>query len=321
MPVVVNYPPPSSVVVNEVTGAVTVVQSGRPGAQGEQGVVTATSPATYDAPTQTVGVDQTAIAIQPSQVAGTAVVDSDTRLLPAGGTTGQVLAKASSTNFDTTWVNRVAPAVLVGGGGNATNFPSATHQAGLAITGDIDIRVRGSIGSTSAFHSFAAKDEVTSQRCWAFANTNLGFPQFRWSTDGTSGAYVTVTGGTAFAAGAGVTAWFRVTLDVDNGAGGYEVKFWEAADQPDEPTSWTQVGSTSTGGSTTSIFAGTDALRVGAWNAGNVFSAGTFRRMTLRNGIGGTVVADWRSDIPVLRYNDGLGNVFAITGTGYSFRL
>jgi hypothetical protein len=39
------------------------------GIQGEPGVVTATSPATYDAPTQTVGVDQTAIAIQPSQVA------------------------------------------------------------------------------------------------------------------------------------------------------------------------------------------------------------------------------------------------------------
>jgi hypothetical protein len=80
MPVVVNYPPPSSVVVNEVTGAVTVVQSGKPGPQGIQGVpgvVTATSPATYDAPTQTVGVDETAIAIQPSQVAGTAVVQGD----------------------------------------------------------------------------------------------------------------------------------------------------------------------------------------------------------------------------------------------------
>jgi hypothetical protein len=105
MPVVVNYPPPSSVVVNEVTGAVTVVQSGKPGPQGAPGVVTATSPATYHAPTQTVGVDQTAIAIQPSQVAGTAVVDSDTRLVPAGGSAGQVLVKASATNFDTGWLD------------------------------------------------------------------------------------------------------------------------------------------------------------------------------------------------------------------------
>jgi hypothetical protein len=70
MPVVVNYPPPSSVVVNEVTGAVTVVQSGKPGPPGAPGVVTATSPATYDAPTQTVGVDQTAITLAQSQVTG-----------------------------------------------------------------------------------------------------------------------------------------------------------------------------------------------------------------------------------------------------------
>jgi hypothetical protein len=78
---------------------------GEQGIQGVPGVVTATSPATYDAPTQTVGVDQTAIAIQPSQVAGTAVVDNDTRLLPAGGVTGEVLAKVSGTNYDTTWQN------------------------------------------------------------------------------------------------------------------------------------------------------------------------------------------------------------------------
>jgi hypothetical protein len=37
MPVVVNYPPPSSVVVNEVTGAVTVVAAGPRGVQGVQG--------------------------------------------------------------------------------------------------------------------------------------------------------------------------------------------------------------------------------------------------------------------------------------------
>jgi hypothetical protein len=99
MPVVVNYPPPSSVVVNEVTGAVTVVQSGKPGPQGIQGVpgvVTATSPATYDAPTQTVGVDQTAIAIQPSQVAGTAVVDNDARLTDARTPTAHAASHASA---------------------------------------------------------------------------------------------------------------------------------------------------------------------------------------------------------------------------------
>jgi hypothetical protein len=84
MPVVVNYPPPSSVVVNEVTGAVTVVQSGRPGAPG----------------------------------AGVA----------SGGTTGQVLAKASNTNFDTTWVNQ-------SGGGGGTDVVYVGANDFFASTG------------------------------------------------------------------------------------------------------------------------------------------------------------------------------------------
>jgi hypothetical protein len=49
------------------------------GIQGEPGVVAATSPATYDAPTQTVGVDQTAITLAQSQVTGLAT-DLDAKL-------------------------------------------------------------------------------------------------------------------------------------------------------------------------------------------------------------------------------------------------
>jgi hypothetical protein len=70
MPVVVNYPPPSSVVVNEVTGAVTVVAAGPRGVQGVPGVVTATAPLTYDSGTQTVALDESGIEIAPSQVTG-----------------------------------------------------------------------------------------------------------------------------------------------------------------------------------------------------------------------------------------------------------
>jgi hypothetical protein len=109
MPVVVNYPPPSSVVVNEVTGAVTVVQSGKPGPQGIQGVpgvVTATSPATYDAPTQTVGVDQTAITLAQSQVTGLVASLDDplgigfvSTLADLKGQAGTVVAQANQTYY------------------------------------------------------------------------------------------------------------------------------------------------------------------------------------------------------------------------------
>jgi hypothetical protein len=62
------------------------------GIQGEPGVVTATSPATYDAPTQTVGVDQTAITLAQSQVTG---LETD---LTGKASTTATLTTASFTN-------------------------------------------------------------------------------------------------------------------------------------------------------------------------------------------------------------------------------
>lgn len=237
--------------------------------------------------------------------------------IPAGGATGQVLAKSSGADYDTEWVERANSAVLIGPGSGASNYPSTTSKAAIAITGDLDIRVRCTIASLSAYHAFTAKEDVTSQRCWSFFNTNGDRMQLRWSTDGTFGGLVVVTASASAGVVANTTGWFRVTLDVDNGAGGYEVKFFTGSDGVDEPSSWTQIGTTQTGGSTTSVFAGTDPLRVGNSPGGNVFSSGRFSRMVLRNGIDGSIVADWRGDIPALRYDDGVGNVFVITGTGY----
>ena len=35
-----------------------------------------------------------------------AILEGDSTLVPSGGTTGQVLAKNSGTNYDTTWVTK-----------------------------------------------------------------------------------------------------------------------------------------------------------------------------------------------------------------------
>lgn len=53
----------------------------------------------------TAGLDQTALSIQPSQVVGTAVITTDSKLgaIKVGGTAGQVLAKVSATDYDTAW--------------------------------------------------------------------------------------------------------------------------------------------------------------------------------------------------------------------------
>jgi hypothetical protein len=142
--------------------------------------------------------------------------------------------------------------------------------------------------------------------------------QFRWYPLGTAASEIIANSTASVPFAANETGWVKVTLDVDNGAGGYDVKFYTAADETDDPTVWTQLGSTVTGGSTTAIFAGTETLKIGC-NIGNGFGTGTYRRMVLRNGIDGTVVADWRGDTPTLRYNDQLGNIFVITGTSYSW--
>lgn len=231
---------------------------------------------------------------------------------------------ASELAGDAAFTGAYAPLDLLTGGhkglGTTTtaNYPLTTSKASIEITGDIDIRCRCSIGSLTEFHNFVTKDANDPNRSWSFWNFSTNRPRFRWTPTGLFADFITVTGNTAFSVAAGQTAWFRVTLDVDNGAGGYEVKFWEAPDQIDDPTTWTQVGSTVVGGSTTSISAGTNAINIASFG-GNVWSTGVQRRMRLRDGINGTVVADWRADIPTLRYDDGLGNIWVITGTGYAW--
>ena len=54
--------------------------------------------------------------------------------VPTGGTTGQVLAKASSTNFDTTWLTITGGLSYQGSWNASTNTPTLTSGAGTAGT-------------------------------------------------------------------------------------------------------------------------------------------------------------------------------------------
>jgi hypothetical protein len=77
-----------------------------------------------------------------------------------------------------------------------------------------------------------------------------GALRLTWSADGTNTLNATSP---VLTAAAGSALWVRVTLDVDNGTGGYDAKFFTS----DDGVTWAQFGSTITGGSTTSIFAST----------------------------------------------------------------
>jgi hypothetical protein len=85
---------------------------GEQGPPGPAGVVQADAPITYDADSQTVGIDPSGYVASVNGATGTAVLDTDDvsegtvnlyNRVPTGGVSGQVLAKVSATDYDLTW--------------------------------------------------------------------------------------------------------------------------------------------------------------------------------------------------------------------------
>jgi RNase H-fold protein (predicted Holliday junction resolvase) len=98
----------------------------------------ATSPATYDAGTKTIGVDVSAITIAASQVTGTAVVTSDSRLSDARTPTAHTHAIADSTGLQTALDGKAAT--------------SHTHNVSQIVT---------TVSDKSANYTIVAADENT----------------------------------------------------------------------------------------------------------------------------------------------------------------
>jgi hypothetical protein len=169
-------------------------------------------------------------------------------------------------------------------------------HADFGITGDIDIRAL--VASTdwtpaSTQISISQNNTTGSQAAWQFRLDSAGTLTFTWSVLGTGTTNSTSTVGVPDIAGQPL--WIRVTMDVDNGAVGNDVKFYTSAEAvTTDPASvtWTQLGATVTTAGITSIFDSSSVVTVGttANNAsrwiGNIYYA------EVRNGIGGTIVAN-----------------------------
>lgn len=132
-------------------------------------------------------------------------------------------------------------------------------SANLSITGDIDIRLDIRPDHWDRAQGLANKATNPSQRSWALALNADGTLSLLWSTDGS--ATITKTSTAAVTVPASGRLAVRVTLDVDNGAVGNDVKFYTA---PTISGSWTQLGATVTTAGTTSIFDSTASLEIGA---------------------------------------------------------
>lgn len=197
---------------------------------------------------------------------------------------------------------------LPGVSGNTISIPDAANLD----TTDLDFRMRISLDSPTTTGNYASRLVSDPNRSWLFAytgGTTGARMNLTWYPTGSAASGINV-GGTATYENsytAGQNHWVRVTLDVDNGAGGYEVKFFTAPDSITVPTAWTQVGTTITGGTTTNlplIVAGMGISQSTAF-LGNVY------RAQLMDSINGNTIVDIDTSI----LNDGNVTSFnALTG-------
>lgn len=185
--------------------------------------------------------------------------------------------------------------------GSVGNGFSTPDSAAVSITGDIDIRVKVAMNdwTPAGFPQLVNKSPGGGNYSYQFDIVSDGSLRFVWSTDGTSIVSTASTLPTGFVDGS--THWVRATLDVNyDGAGSpsiFLVQFYTSEDG----TTWTQLGANITGAGSTSIFNSAGALEVGAAQsaiANNL--AGRIHYAEIRNGIDGTVVAefdpsDWSS--------------------------
>ncbi|MGQ4358859.1 hypothetical protein [Streptomyces sp. SAS_272] len=174
--------------------------------------------------------------------------------------------------------------------GDASGYVSTPHAAALNITGDIDLRFEFDADMTDVAENttlFGKWGTSAATRSWGL-RYYAGLLIFDWVNS--SSVQFNAVGVIERFAGAAV----RVTLDVDNGASGYTVRFYqaEAIDGP-----WTQLYGDIVGSGTTSIQStASTPVTIGVSDPTvtpprHPFT-GTATRFQVRNGIDGTLVAN-----------------------------
>lgn len=193
---------------------------------------------------------------------------------------------------------------------------SVADNAAFDTTGDIDLRVWccPTSWASGLSQSLINRDNIGTDpnRCWALTLGTTGGLGFSWYPAGTTasqlGANSTALVTTVFSNGQ--AGWVRVTLDVDNGAGGYDVRFYTSTDG----SNWTQLGTTITGGSTTNLIASNEPLWVGDRRSSGAFIfsfEGKIARAQFYHGIDGTLIADFNPEGGIIN-----STASSLTGTG-----
>ena len=169
--------------------------------------------------------------------------------------------------------------------GVASNYASAADSAALSITGDIDIRCKVAPDQWLEGSWLITKSASTAD-AYSFSRGATGLLSLTWTN--AAGTVTSKNSTASYSFTDGTTQWLRVTLDVDNGASGNDVKFFTSTDG----TNWTQLGATVTTAGTTDIRDTVAPLYVGVYRGTDGPFSGKFYRAQVFNGINGTMVFD-----------------------------
>lgn len=168
--------------------------------------------------------------------------------------------------------------------GAAGGYVTTPDSPAVSITGDLDFRVRLAMndwpppaGASSLM--LIGKYGAAGTWSYAFSVNSTGNLVLQLSTTGSNQFIGTSTVATGFSDGS--AHWVRVTRS------GAAVKFYTSEDGD----TWVQLGANVTLGTAGSIFDGTAVLGVGGWTFDSREWAGRLMFAELRNGIGGTIVA------------------------------
>lgn len=170
-------------------------------------------------------------------------------------------------------------------------FVTAPDAAALDITGDIDLRADLILKNYQMQQTIISKYLATSTNRSYYLNiARTGQLQMNWSTDGTLANVHTIHSTLPVTVPASGRLAIRATLDVNNGASGHTVTFYTS---DTINGSWTQLGDAVVTAGTTTIGSGAAGISLGG-NA-DLFAYpvwGQILAIEIRNGIGGTVVAN-----------------------------
>lgn len=208
-------------------------------------------------------------------------------------------------------------------GGVAGDYIYTVDKNPLDIVGDLEIVLYlsdNNWSSTSGTDTYVGKwSTVGNNRSWRLDNLN-GILTLYSSADGAASVANTLTTNLSTIATNDVPLWLKLEYDLDDGAGNRVLTVRWASEQIGEPSSWSVLQTVTTAGAVASIYASTAALEVGSY-AGGVLQTtdADVRRAIVRNGIAGSIVADFdASKSYVSGFADAYGNEW-IVGTSKTY--